>query len=423
MQEREDECDAVFEGDYTVLPYDMLFEFLPNCKPNGVTCDADMMWMANALLAEHRFHVVSSKTLQDFPLLRVPVEREEPLAEMSTEALWDVLRMLAWSMDGNLFCLVERTGAWFEQMEELVAHVEARAQHLAANTLTTEQHDMPEYVYRDEEDETPCPLGGESDDETEDLVLTAEINAERKLRTRVNHAFLWDFNSFLSHLKIQLYAAKRLNLVPAPPVRLKSARSRIIAEIKEPTLHEQLFKFRDVHEYERIVSMADKRYYHRHFPTRRFPPARAILACKGVRFVHSDMNPHAHRPSSFVDMFKRKRGGRKVYRLNCDAAFCFVNATQEVDVVRRLLLEDWEMSHPPLNGPRIIYVRALLCWGVVFQWPTVIKCTSLLHAYHVLLKECELRGIPADIPVEKRHAALPRKRIKLELPQSSLPRT
>ena len=39
MQEREDECDAVFEGDYTVLPHDMLFEFLPNCKPNGVTCE------------------------------------------------------------------------------------------------------------------------------------------------------------------------------------------------------------------------------------------------------------------------------------------------------------------------------------------------------------------------------------------------
>ena len=383
--------------------FDMRMEFPLNSKLHGETCDADALWLSNAYILGDR--PTSDKEVDDFDLLRIPVNREGPIREMGCEALFDVLKMTLWCLDGDLYCTAERGPRWQVQMEELIELIEQRAYFLAKHQLTADLHDMPEYIWQDERP-SDRPRGGDSDDEGADLVLDGVVHTEALLSTRVNYAFLWDFNSFLSHAKIQLNALRCIQLTPEQKVDLEKVRDEIIAQVQEPSLLQNLLLYRATYEYELECNEADRRYYQRHFPRRKDPAARAILACKGVQFVSSEQHPKLHHPTTLAGMFDRAR--KRYYRLNCDAALMYLSDQMGDGLIRRIILQGWETEWPQLTEPRIIYIRPLRCWGVVRQWPTVTRYSSLLAAYTALKNEGTM-----EIEETGRCQALAIKRLKL----------
>ena len=118
---------------------------------------------------------------------------------------------------------------------------------------------------------------------------------------------------------------------------------------------------------------------------------------------------------------KRPKSEQPLYRLNFDALLCFdaKQSFQDAElypagVVDMLVLEDWEAFPPLANGPRIIRIRPIQRWGVVFEWPLVYEVTSLLAAYMFLKQELTRRGKPLELVVPSNNPALASKRRKLE---------
>ena len=96
-----------------------------------------------------------------------------------------------------------------------------------------------------------------------------------------------------------------------------------------------------------------------------------------------------------------------VYRLNLDAAFVFRNQ----ELCSHIVSYDWEYRRPT-RLPCILRLSAGNSWGVVFAFPHVLECTSLLAAHTVLKEELLKRGLEPEIVLEPA-GKFPAKTIKL----------
>lgn len=224
--------------------------------------------------------------------------------------------------------------------------------------------------------------------------------------------------AFTTHAATHIGVAERVIFTAYSEPDLTAARSGLVRALKEASLHADLLVFRVNYEYELMVNDADRSLAQRRMPNRRMMSAFGILGNKGERFIGTPDHPVVFHPTCFADMFERGRAkrlggeGPALYRLNCDAALCSLSLQSFGGVVQKLILQDWWRHPQPLtNGPRIIYIRVLLCWGVVFDWPCAIRCSSLLAAYETLCEECAARGI--TITAEGTDPLLPRETLTL----------
>jgi hypothetical protein len=62
-----------------------------------------------------------------------------------------------------------------------------------------------------------------------------------------------------------------------------------------------------------------------------------------------------------------------------------------------------------VDEPKVMRVRALNMYGVVTEWPNVMICPTLMHAFGLL------RGIVADEYKVPRGSGIPPRRIKITL--------
>ena len=375
------------------------------------------LWMANAYIVTETYPACPSvATPQSFALLRVPVAFDVPILQMTMQQLMKTAQDLMWVFDGDVFSDMERDAEWFQEMEQCLELVRRRAYFLATTVLSEKDHDVLEYVTASAPTNDIIIGDCDSDNETEDIDVGALLERENKTRTVANEAWAWDMGYITSHMDVSLMALKCLVRMPVSVEVGTTLRPLIRERNKDTNFWNGLKKFRKTFECNLMCNRADRRIDRRKAPMRPRPTARQVLASKNPNLVHEDRFP-----GTYIELTrKRPITERAMYRLNYDALLCF-HAKQffkdaemyPMGVVEMLILDDWE-SFPKLNGPRIIRIKCLRRWGVVFAWPDVYETASLCEAYVFLKEELARRNMPLELSIAASNPALPSKRRKLE---------
>jgi hypothetical protein len=381
-------------------PYDLGTLFLRHCDvmsndavgdESVYSCVADLMWVANAHINMAHSPIHSEQTLEDFPLLQLPGRslHEGCVSSFDNRALFDAVEGLMWVMDGNLLAAGDRAEAWHDQFHELFHLLQHRAYYLAINTLDTDVHNMEEHRRSKVLAARRVPEGIDSDDD-DFGALDVRAADNPTWETTVGMAFVFDFNSMLSHMELSMRAAAGLTCHWRGDVSTAALRTRVIEVVSNPAHLPALVDFRRAYQHKLEVNRADRRIFFRKEPLRGGKATdRMVLINK-----HEKLAAEAGIPKTIEDMFIKRvdASARAMYRLNTDAALMFLSQQELDGVLQLVVLEDWEPL-PALPTPRIIRIRAKGTWGVVFAWPDVLECRSVMQAYLVLLQEMALRGM------------------------------
>jgi len=280
---------------------------------------------------------------------------------MNMRDLYDALEGIMWTLDGNLWSTDLRTPAWFAECDQILELARHRAYDLATTTKDPEVHNIQEYVRP--VDVSVKRMAVDSDADMFDLNLGELMRVEKLKTTKANLAFVWDMNSMLSHMDLMLHGMRAIQ-IEKREISVTALRQRVMDEVASPALWTALLDNRKAFEYELCCNEADFRIHARKNPLRKNPTAFGVLGYKKPCLVDDPVFPESY------DAMFSDTNAPAMYRMNTDAALCFMTAQSYQNVVKLLILDKWE-TLPPLTNPRIIRIRALNCWGVVEAWPKV----------------------------------------------------
>lgn len=241
-----------------------------------------------------------------------------------------------------------------------------------------------------------------ADDPLDEATLRGMLEVEANRTLHTNSAFVWDFNSMLTHVDTQLRGYDALIFEDEDPP-LAPMREKVLTNLAGEAILQPFVTFRRAYEYDLACNEADRRIFMRRNPLRTVVISRTILANKRDTLVNEDTIP-----KTWDELFNGT--DLMSYRLNTDAALYFYNMQTRDGLMEQLILRGWEAERPnELDRPYIIHVRAGNCWAVVHDgFPTVKRCTSLLAAYVVISAMLEDVPVPSD-------AALVPKRLRLDM--------
>jgi len=380
----------------------------------------EYMWLSNAHQRGPMPEDLSK--VEDFAVIALPrnFHADDAVIQMSMQDTFRTCQALAWRMDGDVTCTMARTPAWYAEFNALLELVRWRAYFLAVEDLTPALHDLEEYVRPPDRPARQLPVAWDSDDEAdeEELVRAFDdiVRVEANRTTEAAAGWVVDMCAMLTHIDVQMAALASINLAPPPADKrpgLKPWRTLLIEQTGYAEVADELLVERELYEYKLALNWADDRIARRKDPTRvNFPP-RFVLTQKSESLVNDLSMPKS------LDEYWRSKAAegedrdlmRARYRIASDAALAFTSSQLYDKAVQRLVLERWE-HQPPLQSPVLIYVRAACCWGVVFAWPDVARCDSMLEAYVYMVEEMQRRGMKLEVDLPGT-TAVGVKRIKL----------
>jgi hypothetical protein len=327
------------------------------------SCPLDLMFVINARFCDRHFDM--TRTTRDFVRFRLPEQHEfgeEAISSMDCRQLRDTLELLTWKVDGNPYCTDVRDSEWFADLRTMLELIRHRAYYLVVSNVEDDDVvNMEEYqVNKANKTRQEIALAlpsGDSDDEGdgEDWDIVEDCVTAKHRNTNV--AFVWDFNSMITHVDIICKAAcNHFGMDPATdrPANLGELRKeRILSKMPKVV---DILRHRREYEFELCCNEADKRIYARRAIYDQRPSARAVLASKNNRYVEDE-----HMPKTPLEMMSRGTS-KAMFRMNMDSAFTYMNRTE---VSRLLGSREWEYeycAHETTQGD-IWYVRALNRWS------------------------------------------------------------
>jgi len=350
---------------------------------------ADLMWLANARIANANEIPFDPLSLADCPLVKLPAAyaHEGPVCGMDVCALYDTVEGLLHVVDGDLYSTDERTPEWFAELRTLFHVARQRAYFLACNAMDGDVHNEPEF--RESRRAARKPSLTMRDGQIAHHDVSDLVTEDQNALFDANPAFVWDFCSRFSHYDLMMRALEKID-VEWGECDYSKACERVLESVKVDSMKRRFIQDFGEWAHSLAANRADLRIHHRRFPERRnISTWRQILIFKREFLVKDEGR------REWDEVFDRADAVK--YRLACDFALVLYSRQRNQAAVEKLVLDDWECL-PPLDRPRLLRLRPFNAWGFVFEWPHVVACDSLYCAYELLKIEMRARGMPLQVP-------------------------